>query len=104
MRFVDLSAPITQSPAELPDPLRTDIEFHDHSEGARQIEALLGVPPRLLRDGEGWATETFTRFGTHNSTHVDAPYHYNSRSAASRARRSTSCRSSGSSPTASCST
>src|SRR6185436_2029508 len=79
MRFVDLSAPITQSPAELPDPLRTDIEFHDHSEGARQIEALLGVPPRLLRDGEGWATETFTRFGTHNSTHVDAPYHYNSR-------------------------
>jgi kynurenine formamidase len=78
MRFVDLSAPITQSPAELPDPLRTDIEFHDHAEGARQIEALLAVPPRLLRDGEGWATETFTRFGTHNSTHVDAPYHYNS--------------------------
>ena len=33
---------------------------------------------RLLRDGEGWATETFTHFGTHNSTHVDAPWHYNS--------------------------
>ena len=26
----------------------------------RDIEALLGVPPRLLRDGEGWASEEFT--------------------------------------------
>jgi kynurenine formamidase len=79
MRFVDLTAPITQSPPETPDVLRTDIEYQDHAEGARQIEALLGVPARLLRDGEGWATETFTHFGTHNSTHVDAPWHYNSR-------------------------
>ena len=37
------------------------------------------VEPELLRDGEGWATETFLRFGTHNSTHVDAPWHYNSK-------------------------
>jgi kynurenine formamidase len=79
MRFVDLSAPIGQSPAETPEALRTDIEFSDHTEGALQIEAILGVPSRLLRDGEGWAVETFTRFGTHNSTHVDAPWHYNSR-------------------------
>jgi kynurenine formamidase len=78
MRFVDLSAPITTSPPETPDALRTDIEYHDHAAGAAQIEALLGVPSRLLRDGEGWATETFTNFGTHNSTHVDAPWHYNS--------------------------
>jgi len=78
MRFVDLTAPITPSPPELPDVLRTDIAFHDHAEGAAQIEALLGVPQRLLRDGEGWATETFTHFATHNSTHVDAPWHYNS--------------------------
>jgi kynurenine formamidase len=78
VRFVDLSAPIEQSPPETPEPLRTDVEFTDHAEGARQIEGLLGVPPRLLRDREGWAIETFTRFGTHNSTHVDAPWHYNS--------------------------
>jgi kynurenine formamidase len=77
-RFVDLSAPITPSRAELPDILRTDVEFSDHAEGARTIEAMLGVGPELLRDGEGWAVETFTRLGTHNSTHVDAPYHYNS--------------------------
>jgi kynurenine formamidase len=79
VRFVDLSAPIAPSPRELPDLLRTDLEFDDHAAGAATIEALFGVPPRLLRDGEGWAVETFLRFGTHNSTHVDAPYHYNSR-------------------------
>jgi kynurenine formamidase len=77
-RFVDLSAPIQASPPDLPEPLRTDLVYEDHAQGAAQIEGLLGVPARLLRDGEGWATETFTRFGTHNSTHVDAPWHYNS--------------------------
>ncbi|HZI92110.1 MAG TPA: cyclase family protein [Thermoleophilaceae bacterium] len=39
---------------------------------------MFGVGAELLRDGEGWATEEFTRFGTHNSTHLDAPWHYNS--------------------------
>jgi kynurenine formamidase len=78
VRLVDLSAPIAQSPPEWPDVLRTDVEYSDHAAGAAQIESLLGVPARLLRDGEGWATETFTSFGTHNSTHVDAPWHYNS--------------------------
>jgi kynurenine formamidase len=86
MPLVDLSAPIRQSPPEMPEPLRTDIEFSGHAEGAAQVEALLGVPARLLRDGEGWATDTFTRFGTHNSTHVDAPWHYNSRIAGERAQ------------------
>jgi kynurenine formamidase len=79
VRLVDLSASIRQSPGDTPEVLRTDIEFMSHAQGAAQIEALLGVPSRLLRDGEGWAVETFTRFGTHNSTHVDAPWHYNSR-------------------------
>jgi kynurenine formamidase len=86
MRFVDLSAPIVQSPPDTPEPLRTDIEFVDHAAGAQQIEALVGVPSRLLRDGEGWAIETFTRFGTHNSTHIDAPWHYNSRIRGERAQ------------------
>jgi len=78
MRFVDLSAPIAQSPPELPDALRTDITYRDHRAGAGDIEVLLNVPRRLLRDTEGWAMEEFTRLGTHNSTHVDAPWHYNS--------------------------
>lgn len=77
-RLIDLSAPIAQSSAELPDLLRTDITYADHAQGARDIETMTGVTPDLLRDGEGWAVETFTNFGTHSSTHVDAPWHYNS--------------------------
>jgi kynurenine formamidase len=76
-RIVDLSAPIHPSPPGTPDFQRTGVEYVDHAAGAAEIEALYGVPARLLRDGEGWTRETLT-LGTHNSTHVDAPYHYNS--------------------------
>jgi kynurenine formamidase len=86
VRLVDLSAPIEPTSPDLPEPLRTEIEFEDHAAGAEAVERLTGVPSRLLRDREGWATETFTRFGTHNSTHVDAPWHYNSRIGGERAR------------------
>lgn len=78
MAIVDLSAPIEPSPKELPPVLRVELELSDHAAGAAQIEAMFGVPARLLRDGEGWANDEFTRFGTHSSTHVDAPWHYNS--------------------------
>jgi kynurenine formamidase len=86
LQIIDLSAPIEQSPPEVPDGLRTDIAHADHSAGAATIETLFGVPRDLLRDGEGWAIEEFTRFGTHNSTHVDAPWHYNSTIAGERAQ------------------
>ena len=72
MRIVDLSTTI-ESNHEI------TIEYVDHQRGAKQIEAMLGVPAKLLRDEEGWAVESFTRFGTHSSTHIDAPWHYNSR-------------------------
>ena len=78
MRFVDLSTKITQSPPETPEFLRTEIDYTDHAGGAATIEQLFGIGTDLLRDGEGWAVEEFRRFGTHNSTHVDAPWHYNS--------------------------
>jgi kynurenine formamidase len=78
MSIVDLSGPIQQSPPDTLDMLRTDIQYKDHAAGAAQAEALFGVPARLLRHGEAWADETLTYFGTHNSTHVDAPWHYNS--------------------------
>jgi len=48
-----------------------------HGAGAAEIESLFGVSRDLLRDGEGWTRETLT-LGTHNATHVDAPWHYNS--------------------------
>lgn len=86
MRIVDLSAPIEPGPPELPDLLRTDVTHSDHAEGAAAIESLFGVDASLLRDGEGWATDTFTNLGTHNSTHVDAPWHYNSTIGGERAQ------------------
>jgi kynurenine formamidase len=78
VRFVDLSTRIESSPEDVPEFLRTEVAYTDHAAGAAQIEQLFGVGPDLLRDGEGWAVEEFRRFGTHNSTHVDAPWHYNS--------------------------
>lgn len=76
-RIIDLSAPIAPSPHGTPEFQRTDISYLDHAAGAAEIETLFGVPARLLRRGEGWTRETVL-LGTHNSTHVDAPYHYNS--------------------------
>jgi kynurenine formamidase len=76
--YIDLSAPILPDPPELPALLRTEIEYSGHEQGAATIAEMFGVDADLLRDREGWALETFLRFGTHNSTHVDAPFHYNS--------------------------
>jgi kynurenine formamidase len=78
MKFIDLSAVIAPSPQGVPDYLRTSISYQFHAEGAAQAQALLKVPPSVFRNGEGWATETLTRLGTHDCTHIDAPWHYNS--------------------------
>lgn len=78
MKFVDLSTTIKSSPPEVPEHQATRLEYSDHRAGAAAIQQLFGVAPRLLRNQEGWAVERFTNFGTHNSTHVDAPWHYNS--------------------------
>src|SRR5437016_3816560 len=86
MRFVDLSHTIENSPPDTPEFLRTDIAYGDHAEGARQIETLMAVPSALLRNGEGWAVEEIHLLGTHNATHVDAPWHYNSTIGGERAQ------------------
>jgi kynurenine formamidase len=78
MKFIDLSALITPSPEGVQGFLRTDIQYQSHVEGAAGIQAMLNVPANLLRRGEGWAVETITNLGTHNTTHIDAPWHYNS--------------------------
>jgi kynurenine formamidase len=76
-RIIDLSAPIEASPPGTPSFQANEIQYVDHATGAAEVEALYGVPPRLLRDGEGWSREVVS-LGTHNSTHLDAPFHYNS--------------------------
>jgi kynurenine formamidase len=85
MRIVDLSTTISASPENTPDFLKIDIDYQSHIEGAAQVESLFNVPAPLLRNSEGWATETITYLSTHSSTHVDAPWHYNTKIQGKRA-------------------
>jgi kynurenine formamidase len=78
MKFIDLSATIAPSPEGVPAYLRTDITYNSYAAGAAQAQAILKVPASVFRNSEGWATETITNLGTHDTTHVDAPRHYNS--------------------------
>jgi kynurenine formamidase len=78
MRIIDLSATIATSPVGTPEYSRSEIKYQTHADGAAQA-ALLNVPAHLFRNSEGWATECITRLETHGTTHVDAPWHYNSR-------------------------
>ena len=77
-RLVDLSFVVEASPRDLPAFMRIEVEYSDHAQGAAEFEQLLGVDRRLLRDEEGPAGERLS-IGTHATTHVDAPWHYNSR-------------------------
>ncbi len=78
MKVIDLSATITPSPEGSQAFDAISITYSDHAAGAAQAQALLSVPAGVFRNSEGWATEEITRLGTHSSTHVDAPWHYNS--------------------------
>lgn len=77
MRIIDLSHTIESLPPDIPQFLRVDVAYSDHAAGAAEMETAFGVPPRLMRDGEGPSGERMS-IGTHAATHVDAPYHYNS--------------------------
>lgn len=84
MRIIDLSHAIEPSPEGTPDFLRTDVAYSSHEGGAGEFEELLGVSRRLLRNEEGPAGERLS-IGTHATTHLDAPWHYNSQIGGSRA-------------------
>jgi kynurenine formamidase len=75
---IDLSASIATSPPEVGEWQRTDLVYRDHEGGAEEMEERFGVPRRLLRNEEGPAVEHIARLTTHNTTHIDAPFHYNS--------------------------
>ena len=77
-RFIDLSFPIQDTVEGTPEFQRISISYTDNVTSAGEVQALTGVPPELLRNGEAWAVETITNLGTHSATHVDAPKHYNS--------------------------
>jgi kynurenine formamidase len=76
MKFVDLSYTIENINVSPVD--QVEIEYLDHAAGAEQVQGMMGLPPNLLRNGEGWAVENIKQLNTHGATHVDAPWHYNS--------------------------
>ncbi len=86
MPVIDLSVAITKTPEGTPEYEAVDITYNNHAAGAAQAQAVLGVPPSLFRNGEGWATETIKKLETHGTTHVDAPWHYNSNIRGRKAR------------------
>ncbi len=76
-QIVDLSHLIVSDPPDLPDFLRSEVSYQDHSNGAREFEEVFQIDSSLLLRGEGPSGERLS-IGTHSVTHLDSPYHYNS--------------------------
>lgn len=74
--IIDLSMAIDTTSDPNPH-MRVEVTRSDHLQGAEMVEQVFGVPRRLIRDEEGPAAERLS-LGTHSTTHVDAPWHYNS--------------------------
>ncbi len=88
MKLVDLTRALEQIDiSEFPDVLKPlyrivcpQIEFVGHAHGAKIMSHLFGCPESDLPEGEGWAEENLS-ISTHLGTHVDAPWHYGSKTA-----------------------
>lgn len=65
--------------------LSPEVEFVDHKAGAKIMGDIFGCTDSDLPDGEGWAEDNVS-FSTHLGTHVDAPWHYGSSCAGSKAK------------------
>ena len=77
-RIIDLSVPLENNPFADPPGNNPAIEYRTHKDGAGEIVKFFpGLKESDLPDGEGWAIE-WIRLSTHNTTHLDAPYHFHS--------------------------
>ena len=78
-RVVDISQPLDNDTVVDPSFMRPSIRYVTGKENATLMEDLYpGLKAEDLPRGEGWAIEQ-VELTTHNGTHMDAPYHYNSR-------------------------
>lgn len=77
-RFVDISMPISTRIVTDPPPMRPQINYVTHREGAQMmLPHFPGLKAEDLPDGEGWAVEDI-HLTTHSGSHMDAPWHYHS--------------------------
>jgi len=73
VKIIDLSVPIQQTRPG--SPLKVDIEYIDHQQGARVFGPIFGLNDGDFPDGNFSAVEKLT-LTTHSGTHLDAPWHY----------------------------
>jgi hypothetical protein len=60
-RIIDLSVPLQEGIHSDPEPFLPRIELILYPEGAAQLAQLFpGLRPDDLRDGEGWASNSYT--------------------------------------------
>ena len=75
-RIVDISVALEGGIASDPPGTEPKIHYESHQASIpRLLKHFPGLTVDQLPDREGWATERLD-VGTHNGTHVDAPWHY----------------------------
>jgi kynurenine formamidase len=78
-RIIDISSTLDNAVVMDHDFMRPTIEYVKNTETADAVcQIFPGLQPSDLPNGEGWAWEKVSLV-THNGTHLDAPYHFNSR-------------------------
>ena len=78
-KIIDISQPLDNDTVVDPPFMRPSIRYVTGKENAKLMcELFPGLKEEDLPGGEGWAMEHIT-LATHNGTHMDAPYHYNSK-------------------------
>jgi kynurenine formamidase len=75
-RLIDLSIAVQNGIPSDPPGREPKIAYFKHDETVAVLaKSFEGLEARHLPDGQGWASERVD-IGTHNGTHMDAPYHY----------------------------